>query len=303
MIELNQLVKKFDTTPVLDGVDLTIPTGTAFGLLGSNGAGKSTILRLISGIYRPEGGELLVDGQPAYDNVLTKQRIFFINDETVQFTSYTLEELKNFYKPYYPNLSEEAFEKLRANIKLPLKKKLSTFSKGMKRQAIVIIALACRTDYLLLDEAFDGLDPTMRIIVKRMIVDAMLDRNLTTIISSHNLKEINEVCDTVALLHQGKIVFSRELDSVKSSIHKLQVVPGAGQQLDAERAKALGVEVMHFEQSSSVCYIIAKGTEEELRQCLAPIDPIVLDVIPLTLEEIFIYELEVLGYDSNAITE
>ena len=291
MIELNQLVKKFDTTPVLDGVDLTIPTGTAFGLLGSNGAGKSTILRLISGIYRPEGGELLVDGQPAYDNVLTKQRIFFINDETVQFTSYTLEELKNFYKPYYPNFSEEAFEKL------------STFSKGMKRQAIVIIALACRTDYLLLDEAFDGLDPTMRIIVKRMIVDAMLDRNLTTIISSHNLKEINEVCDTVALLHQGKIVFSRELDSVKSSIHKLQVVPGAGQQLDAERAKALGVDVMHFEQSSSVCYIIAKGTEEELRQCLAPLDPIVLDVIPLTLEEIFIYELEVLGYDSNAITE
>lgn len=303
MIELNQLVKKFDTTPVLDGVDLTIPTGTAFGLLGSNGAGKSTILRLISGIYRPEGGELLVDGQPAYDNVLTKQRIFFINDETIQFTSYTLEELKNFYKPYYPIFSEEAFEKLRANIKLPLKKKLSTFSKGMKRQAIVIIALACRTDYLLLDEAFDGLDPTMRIIVKRMIVDAMLDRNLTTIISSHNLKEINEVCDTVALLHQGKIVFSRELDSVKSSIHKLQVVPGAGQQLDAERAKALGVEVMHFEQSSSVCYIIAKGTEEELRQCLAPIDPVVLDVIPLTLEEIFIYELEVLGYDSNAITE
>lgn len=303
MIELNQLVKKFDTTPVLDGVDLTIPTGTAFGLLGSNGAGKSTILRLISGIYRPEGGELLVDGQPAYDNVLTKQRIFFINDETVQFTSYTLEELKNFYKPYYPNFSEEAFEKLRANIKLPLKKKLSTFSKGMKRQAIVIIALACRTDYLLLDEAFDGLDPTMRIIVKRMIVDAMLDRNLTTIISSHNLKEINEVCDTVALLHQGKIVFSRELDSVKSSIHKLQVVPGAGQQLDAERAKALGVEVMHFEQSSSVCYIIAKGTEEELRQCLAPLDPVVLDVIPLTLKEIFIYELEVLGYDSNAITE
>ena len=303
MIELNQLVKKFDTTPVLDGVDLTIPTGTAFGLLGSNGAGKSTILRLISGIYRPEGGELLVDGQPAYDNVLTKQRIFFINDETVQFTSYTLEELKNLYKPYYPNFSEEAFEKLRANIKLPLKKKLSTFSKGMKRQAIVIIALACRTDYLLLDEAFDGLDPTMRIIVKRMIVDAMLDRNLTTIISSHNLKEINEVCDTVALLHQGKIVFSRELDSVKSSIHKLQVVPGAGQQLDAERAKALGVEVMHFEQSSSVCYIIAKGTEEELRQCLAPLDPVVLDVIPLTLEEIFIYELEVLGYDSNAITE
>lgn len=224
MIELKGVVKKFDDFQVLDSIDLTIPQGTAFGLLGSNGAGKSTILRLLSGIYKQEKGEIYIDGEAVFDNPKVKKRIFFINDETIQFTSFTLEELKNYYKSFYPKFSEELFEKLRSTINLPLKKKLNAFSKGMKRQAVVITALACQTDYLLLDEAFDGLDPTMRIIVKRMLVDAMIDRNLTTIISSHNLKEINEVCESVALLHQGKIIFSRDLDSVKGNIHKIQAV-------------------------------------------------------------------------------
>ena len=212
MIELKGVSKRFDSFTALDNVDLTIETGTAFGLLGSNGAGKSTILRLLSGIYKQEGGEVLIDGSEVYSRPEVKERVFFINDETVQFGGYTLKSLKNFYKGFYPNFSEEIFEKLRETIKLPLDKKIDTFSKGMKRQAIVIIALACRTDYLLLDEAFDGLDPTMRIIVKRMLVDAMLDRKLTTVISSHNLKEINEVCDSVALIHHGKVLFSRDLD-------------------------------------------------------------------------------------------
>ena len=143
---------------MLDNIDLTINKGTAFGLLGSNGAGKSTILRLLSGVYNQEGGNLTIDGDTVYDNVETKKRVFFVNDETAQFSGYTLTELKNFYKHYYPNFSEELFEKMRLTINLPTDKKISTFSKGMKRQAIVIIALACQTDYLLLDEAFDGLD-------------------------------------------------------------------------------------------------------------------------------------------------
>ena len=227
--------------------------------------------------------------------------MFFVNDETVQFSGYTLEELKNLYKPFYVNFSEELFEELRAAIKLPLKRKLNTFSKGMKRQAIMIIALACRTDYLLLDEAFDGLDPTMRIIVKRMLVDAMVDRNLTTVISSHNLKEINEVCDTVALLHEGKIVFSRELDSVKSDIHKLQLAFDRLDEFPLTKEDFKDVEIMHFEKNQSVYHIIAKGSEEELREKLAPMKPILFDIIPLSLEEIFVYELEVLGYDSNQI--
>ena len=186
MMELKGTVKRFGDFTALDGVDLEIPKGTAFGLLGSNGAGKSTILRLFSGIYSPEGGQVLIDGENVYDNVPAKQKVFFINDETIQFSRYTLTELKNFYKQFYPNFSEEIFEKLEDAIQLPRDKKISTFSKGMKRQAIVIIGIACCTPYLLLDEAFDGLDPTMRIIVKRMLVDAMCERELTVVISSQN---------------------------------------------------------------------------------------------------------------------
>lgn len=306
MIELKKAVKAFDSYTALDGIDLTIEKGTAFGLLGSNGAGKSTILRLLSGIYRPDSGEVTIDGENVYDNVGIKQRVFFINDETTQFTGYTLKKLKNYYKSYYPNFSEELFEALRQKVKLPLDKKISTFSKGMKRQAIVIIALACRTDYLLMDEAFDGLDPTMRIIVKKMLVDAMLDRKLTTIISSHNLKEINEVCDTAALLHEGKIIFSRDIDSVKSSVHKVQAVfpkDDSGESPVYTESDFKDLEILHFERNQSIYYIIAKGEEEVIRAAFAPKKPLLLELIPLSLEEIFIYELEVLGYDSSDITE
>ena len=304
MIELKNTVKKFDNYFALNGVDLKIEKGTAFGLLGSNGAGKSTILRLLSGIYRQASGDVLIDGKPVYDNVDIKQKVFFINDETVQFGSFTLRKLKDYYKAYYPNFSEELFENLRKRINLPLNKKINTFSKGMKRQAIVIIGLACKTDYLLLDEAFDGLDPTMRIIVKKMLVDAMLDRQLTTIISSHNLNEINEVCDTAALLHNGKIVFSREIDSLKGEVHKIQAVfPKTAEGTPAEYTKedltATGLEILHFERSKSIYYIIAKGDEDTVKAAFAPKHPLLLEMIPLTLEEIFIYELEVLGYDSN----
>lgn len=306
MIELKEVTKQFDDFKVLDKISLTIPKGAAFGLLGSNGAGKSTILRLISGIYSAEEGEVTADNQNIYDNPAIKERIFFINDETIQFTNFTLEELKNYYKSFYPKFSEELFEKLRTTINLPLKKKLNAFSKGMKRQAVVITALACQTDYLLLDEAFDGLDPTMRIIVKRMLVDAMLDRELTTVISSHNLKEINEVCDRVALLHQGKIVFARELDSVKGNIHKIQAVFRAAdssmpQYYSKEELSGTGIEILHFEKNQSVYHIIGKGDVEDIKEKLQPKDPVVLDIIPLSLEEIFIYEMEALGYDFNAI--
>lgn len=304
MIELSNVVKKFDSYIVLDNVNLSIKEGTAFGLLGSNGAGKSTILRLLCGIYGANQGTVTIDGQEVYNNPKVKERVFFIDDETIQFAHYTLKELKDFYKGFYPNFSEELFEKLRTTINLPLNKKTSTFSKGMKRQAIVIIALACQTDYLLLDEAFDGLDPTMRIIVKRMLVDAMIDRQLTTIISSHNLKEINEICDSVALLHQGKIVFSRELDSVKSNIHKVQVVfPPISETLPQSYTKEdfPELDILHFEQNHSVYHIIIRGTVEEIKQKFSNKHPIVLDVIPLTLEEIFIYEMEVLGYDFKGI--
>ena len=297
MIELKNVKMRFEEFNALDGVELTIEAGTAFGLLGSNGAGKSTILRLLSGVYEAAEGEVLIDGEPAYDNVSAKQKVFFINDETVQFGAMTLNDMRAYYKGFYPNFSDEIFDRLNAVIKLPEKKRIDKFSKGMKRQAIVITGLAACTDYLLLDEAFDGLDPTMRIIVKRMLVDAMLDRKLTVVISSHNLKEINELCDTAALLHQGKLLFNRDLDSVKGSIHKVQAAFDA----DCTENDFEGLDVLHYERNQSITYLIIRGDEETIRTELEKKQPKVLDLIPLTLEEIFIYEMEGMGYDCNGL--
>ena len=298
MMTLQTTTKSFGEFKALDAVDLEIPTGSAFGLLGSNGAGKSTILRLLCGIYSPEGGRVLIDGEDVYDNVAAKQKVFFINDETIQFSHFTLRQLKDFYKQFYPGFSEEIFEKLEGAVQLPMDKKLSTYSKGMKRQAIIITGIACCTPYLLLDEAMDGIDPTMRIIVKRMLIDAMCERGLTVVISSHNLKEINEMCDTAALLHKGHIIFNRQLDSLKGAVHKVQAV-FADKQREYTAEDFPGLEILHFAKTQSIYHIIAKGGEETIRQALAPAEPVVCDLVPLTLEEIFIYELEGLGYDSN----
>ncbi len=299
MMTLKGTVKRFGDFRALDGVDLEIPTGTAFGLLGSNGAGKSTILRLFSGIYQPDGGEVLIDGEPVYDNVSAKQKVFFINDETIQFSDFTLLELKQFYKQFYPNFSEEIFARLQGAIDLPTNRKISTFSKGMKRQAIVIVGISCCTPYLLLDEAFDGLDPTMRIIVKKMLVDAMCERQLTVVISSHNLKEINEMCDTAALLHKGKIVFNRQIDSLKGNVHKIQVAFADKEREFRPEDFSEMPAILHFSRSQSIYHFIARGDEATIRKALEPHKPVVADLVPLSLEEVFIYELEVLGYDSQ----
>lgn len=290
---------RFGEYTALSEVDLTVKKGSAFGLLGANGAGKSTMLRLLAGIYKQESGEVLIEGEPVFDHVKNKSKVFFINDETVQYNRYTVKELKDYYKMFYPQFSEELFEKLRKTIHLPDNKKISQFSKGMKRQAIMIIALACQPEYLLMDEAFDGLDPTMRIIVKRMLVDAMIDRDLTTIISSHNLKEIGELCDTVALVYQGKIVFSRELDDITGNIHKLQLAfTDTKSQSDFEN-----MEILHYETNGSVINMIVKGSEKEISNAIEPMKPVVFDRIPLTLEEVFIYEMEGLGYEYSCTGE
>ena len=297
MIEIKNAVMRFDNSIALDGVSMTIPEGCAYGLLGSNGAGKSTLLRLLSGIYRPYSGEVLIDGEPVYDNVPIKEKVFFINDETIQFNDMTLLDMKAYYKRFYGSFSEELFEKLHGVIGLPLKKKLNTFSKGMKRQAAVICGIACRTPYLFLDEAFDGLDPTMRIIVKQMLIDAMLDNKLTVIFSSHNLNEIDEFCDRVGLMHGGNVVFDRELDNVKGSVVKIQTA--FDKPVTAEDFS--GFELLHIESIGSVTHIIAKGDREAIRSGINALSPKIYDEVPLSLEEIFVYEMEVLGYDSSKL--
>lgn len=297
MIEVKNVVMRFDDKNALDGISLTVPEGCAYGLLGSNGAGKSTLLRLLSGIYRQNSGEVRIDGDEVYDNPALKERVFFINDETVQFNSMTLTELRDYYKKFYGSFSDELWNRLHAALDLPLKKRLSTFSKGMKRQAAVICGIACRTPYLFLDEAFDGLDPTMRIIVKQMLIDAMMDNGLTVIFSSHNLGEIDEFCDRVGLLHNGKVVFDRELDNVKGSVFKIQTafdVPVTKDDLS-------GVDILHMETNGSVVHIIARGDREKVRAAVEKFSPKLYDEVPLSLEEIFVYEMEVLGYDSSKL--
>lgn len=297
MIELKGVTKQFDDFTALDGVDLSIGNGAAFGLLGSNGAGKSTVLRLLSGIYESDAGEVRIDGENVFDNAEVKRKVFFINDETVQFGGMSLADLRRYYSGFYPKFSNELFDKLNETVKLPERKSMDKFSKGMKRQAVVIAGLACRTDYLFLDEAFDGLDPTMRNIVKRMLVDEMLDRGLTTVISSHNLKEINEICDSAALMHKGKVLFCRDLDSLKGEVHKVQAA------FDKKYTKEdfSELEVLHFEQNKSLTYMIAKGSRETVEEAVRKRSPLVFDMIPLTLEEIFIYEMEEKGYDFKGI--
>lgn len=299
MIKLSKVTKRFDKYTAVDEIDLEIKSGSIYGLVGSNGAGKSTILRMLSGVYNTDGGEVTIDGLTVYNNPEAKQKVFFVNDETIQYTNFTLKQLAKYYSLFYPNFSKEKFDNLAKSLNLPQDRKLSTFSKGMKRQAVVICGLSCQPDYLLLDEAFDGLDPTMRIIVKRMVVDEMLDRNMTTVISSHNLKEIDDFCDTVGMLHNGKIVFNRELDSIKGNIHKIQTAFDT--QFTAEDFS--DIEVLHFETNGSIVYIIAKGDADKIEASIKSKNPKLFDMIPLSLEEVFIYEMEGLGYDFNKITQ
>ena len=300
MIEIKNLEKAIDGTKILDGIDLEIKKGSVFGLLGSNGAGKSTLLRHLCGVYKQDSGSVLIDGAEVYDNADAKRKIFFVNDETVQFTSFTLSELKEYYKVYYPEFSEELFEKLRKSVNLPLKKKLGTFSKGMKRQAIVIVGLSCQTEYLLLDEAFDGLDPAMRMIVKNMLFDSILDRQLTVVIYSHNNRGISEICDTAEMMHDGKIVFCREIDGV-DNVHKLQVA--FKEEYTKDDFVNAGLDVLSFKKNKSVYEIIIDGEINEITKKINTFSPIVFDSISLTLEEIFLYEMESKGYYAQDILD
>ena len=297
MIEIQKVTKKFDEKTILDAIDLQIPNGSAFALIGSNGAGKSTILRLLCGVYQPNDGKVLLDGKPIYNSPAEKQRIFFVPDETAQYHGFTVRSLADFYKAYYPRFSEELFERMLKAIPLPVNESLMKFSKGMKRQAIAMIGIAAQPDVLLLDEAFDGLDPSMRIMIRKLLVDLMLEKGMTVVISSHNLTEVNEICDSAAMLHNGKIIFSSSLDEARSSVHKIQIAFSSDTKaITEDDFRNLGADVLSMKHNLSVYHLVVRGEEEQLRALFETLHPAVLDMIPLTLEEIFIHELEVLGY-------
>ncbi len=297
MINVDKVTKQFGDFLAIDEMSLNIQSGSAYGLLGSNGAGKSTLLRILAGIYRQDSGTVMIDGSPVYDNVKVKQRVFYVSDDVEQYANMTPKDMKKMYEIFYPTFSSEKFDKLMAVIDLPKNKRMSTFSKGMKRQAAVICGLAASTDILLLDEAFDGLDPTMRINVRKMLFDAMSENNSTVVISSHNLTEIEELCDSVGLVHKGKVIFDRELDTVKGNLHKIQA--SFNTVMTAEDFPEL--EILSANTIGSVQSFIVKGNSEEACRIMSDKGAKFCDVIPLTLNEIFIYEMEGQGYDSSKL--
>lgn len=294
------LDKKKDFT-ALDDVSITVPEGCIYGFLGSNGAGKSTLMRMICGIYKTEQGSITIDGEEVYDNPEAKKKIFFVNDETVQYADFTLEGLRKYYRSYYPDFSDEVYERLTAKLGLPTNKRMAEFSKGMKRQAVVIIGLSCMTKCLMLDEAFDGLDPAMRKVVKAMIVDEMLDRGATMIVSSHNVAEINELCDRAMLIHKGKLIFADEIDEIRSGFRKVQLVDKK-RVVPRGELELMGLRVMEYSATGSVAQAIIKGSETDIDEKISSLGIDIAETIPLTLEEIFIYELQARGY-GNVISE
>ena len=299
MIEIKDLSLTFKNADedheALKAVTLDIPEGCIYGFVGSNGAGKSTLLRVISGIYRPDSGSVTIDGKAVYDQPQAKENIFFVSDETVQFSRLSVNDLKGFFKLTYPRFDEEVFDELVTKLALPRKKPLSQFSKGMKRQAIVAAALACRTKYILLDEAFDGLDPAMRKLIRTMIVDDIFDRGATLVVSSHNITEIGELCDRAMLLHKGEVIFAKDIDDVREGFEKVQIALPEGE-LDRSAIENAGVEVLRFKKLGRVSTVVAKGEKADITAKLSALSPAVLELVPLTLEEIFIYEMEVRGY-------
>ncbi|MDF2566862.1 MAG: transporter ATP-binding protein [Oscillospiraceae bacterium] len=297
MIRLDNVIKKFDDYIAIDVEDLQIKKGSIYGLVGSNGAGKSTLLRLVSGIYKPEFGRVLVEEQSVFENPFTKHKIFMVSDDPYFLSQSTLDLMAKFYKQYYHNFDDEVYKRLCGIFGLPVNKKISTFSKGMKRQAIFLLALSACPEYLLLDESFDGLDPVMRQLVRRVLIDIVAEKNLTVVISSHNLRELDELCDHIGIIHKGKLLFSSELESLKQGYQKIQLA------FDHEVKKEdfADMEMMSFSGEGKFANIVVKGEYEDVIKKIERYSPLATQVVSMNLEEIFLKEMEVTGYDYTKI--
>ena len=292
MIIVNNITMEFEGFAALKDMSCTIPDGVIYGLVGSNGAGKSTFLRLLSGVYRPKRGEITADGQPIYDNPAVKKEILYVPDELYFLPQASMKTMAKFYAAAYENFSRERFDRLTQTFGLDPNANINTFSKGMKRQAATVLALSAMPKYLFFDETFDGLDPVMRNLVKQVIYDDVIERKTTTIITSHSLRELEDTCDQLALLHKGGIVFESDIQSLKTALFKIQVAFDS----TFDRTKFDGIQILDYNQMGSVATFIARGDREETVAKLRAEQPIILDVLPLNLEEVFVYEMEALGY-------
>lgn len=298
MIEVKNLSKNFETVKAIDNISAHIEEGHVFGLIGTNGAGKSTFMRMLSGVLKPDEGEILIDGEPVFDNPPVKEKISYISDDQYFFKSGTPKDMVKLYKTCYPGFQAERWLELMEKFGLDKNRKINTFSKGMKKQLSVICGICSGTKYLLCDETFDGLDPVMRQAVKTLFIKEIEDRGLTPIIASHNLRELEDICEYVGLLHRGGILLEKDIDDMKLNIHKLQCVIRESEML--EKIKNT-LDVLTVENRGSLYTITVRGKQENVVEFMEMLSPVFYELLPLSLEEIFISETEVKGYDIKTL--
>lgn len=293
MIITKNISKKFDDVLAVDNISAKIKQGQVFGLIGTNGAGKSTFLRMVSGIIKQDDGEIMINDEKVFENEKIKQEFFYISDEQFFFVNANPEDMKNYYKSIYKNFSEEKFMDLMQKFDLPTDRKIKTFSKGMKKQLSVILGISANTKYILCDETFDGLDPVMRQAVKSIFAIEIEERGLTPIIASHNLREIEDICENIGLLHKGGMIVSNNLDDMKLGLFKIQCI------FKGEIAKNFfdELDIVVKNERSSLYTLTIRGEIEEIRNKIEALKPDFYEILPLTLEEIFITETEAKGYD------
>ncbi len=286
MIKVNELTKTFDGFKALDSASLSVEKGSVYGLVGPNGAGKSTIIRHILGIYKGDSGEVEIDGEKVWENPSVKARVASIPDDWYYFNSATIKDMKNFYKGFYPLFSEERFDKLKEVFKLDVNKNIRTFSKGMQKQAAFWLAISSMPDYLVLDEPVDGLDPVMRRQIWSILMSDVAERGTTVLVSSHNLRELEDVCDHVGIMTKGRILIERSLSELQDNMVKLQVVFD-----ESIKEVPSDIPALHVSSLGRVHTFIMRMNATEAANVLSKYAPIIVDAVPLTLEEIFIYEM------------
>lgn len=298
MINVQSVSKNYNKHLAVNDLTLQVKKGSIYGLLGSNGAGKTSLLKMIAGINRPDKGMIEIIDLPAYENVTVKEKVVFIPDVLYFFPQATVAQMASQYKEYYPNWNKDRFDQLKSAFNIDLNRKVHRLSKGMKRQVAFWLALSAMPDVLILDEPIDGLDPVMRQKVKNLLFQDVAERELTIIISSHNLREIEDLCDHVGIMHNGKIIIEKEIDDLKSDTHKVQLALA-----DPSHEEHLlnQLNILHHEKRGSVSLLIVKGSEEHINKVVRSSAVILYDLLPLTLEEIFIYEMEDVGYEIEKI--
>lgn len=297
MIKIENLSKKYDSEYVLQNLNCTIKDNCIYGLVGANGAGKSTLLRLINGIFTPDSGSITVDGEDSFDNSIVKQKLVFVPDDLFFYPNYTLMDTAKFYQSLYNNFNMSYLIELANLLHLDLNRKINSFSKGMKRQCAIICALATCADYMFFDETFDGIDPVIRNVIKKVMAKQMDEQKTTIIMTSHNLRELEDICDNLGLLYKGGIIFESDIDDLKTNMYKVQI----SLKKDFSEKDFEKLDVLSFRKVGSVATIIINDEDQSSRKILEDMKPIILDYLPLTLEEIFIYEMEALGYEFNEI--